>query len=133
MSFEDFLFLAQVAILFNAVEPSCPSWISDQHNFSSFGSTSHPVATEQVSAQSNQRFLKRCRKLIIKMAAVAAILDFLLTHLAILCLLGTLMPSSSFDSTGLQRGFQNMNSQHCFPYRCIGPIQMHGEANLTLL
>ena len=27
---------------------------------------------------------------------------------------------------------QNMNSQQFFPYKCIGPIQMHGEANLTL-
>ena len=44
-----------------------------------------PVATEQVSAQSDQKFRKRCRKLIFKMAAVAAILDFLSAHLAILC------------------------------------------------
>ena len=50
-----------------------------------------PVATEQVSAQSNQKFGKRCRKLVFKMAAVATILDFLSTRLAILCLLGTLM------------------------------------------
>ena len=51
----------------------------------------NPVATEQVWAQSKQKFEKRCRKLIFKMAAVAAILVFLLAHLAILCLLGTLM------------------------------------------
>ena len=50
-----------------------------------------PVATEQVSAQSDQKFGKRCRKLIFKMAAVVAILDFLSAHLAILCLLGALM------------------------------------------
>ena len=58
-----------------------------------------PVVTEQVSAQSDlgpgprsdQKFGKRCRKLIFKMAAVAAIRDFLLAHLAILCLLGALM------------------------------------------
>ena len=60
MLFEDFLFLALVAILFNGVESLRPSWISDQHNFSLFGSKSHLVATEQVSAQSDQRFLKRC-------------------------------------------------------------------------
>ena len=24
---------------------------------------------------------------------------------------------------------QNMNSQHFFPYKCIGPIQMHGKQN----
>ena len=50
-----------------------------------------PVATEQVSAQSDQKFGKRYRKLIFNMAAVAAILDFLSAHLAILCLLGTQM------------------------------------------
>ena len=86
MSFEEFLFLALAAILFNGAEPLQPSWISDQHNFSLFRSRSHPVATEQVTTQSNQRFGK-CRKLIFKMAAVVAILDFLLAHLAILCLL----------------------------------------------
>ena len=39
--------------------------------------------TEQVSAQRDQRFGKRRRKLIFKMAAAAAILDFLSAHLAI--------------------------------------------------
>ena len=31
-------------------------------------------------------------------------------------------------------GVQNMNShlRNIFPYKCIGPIQIHGEANLTL-
>ena len=91
MSFEELLFLALVAILFKRVEPLWPSWISYQHNFSSFRSKSRPLATEQVSAESHQRFGKRCRKLIFKMAAVAAILDFLLAHLAILCLPSTLM------------------------------------------
>ena len=91
MSFEDFLFLALVAILFNAAEPLRPTWISDRHNFSSFQSRCHPVATEQGLAQSNQRFGKRCQKLVFKMVAVVAILDFLSAYLAILCLLGTLM------------------------------------------
>ena len=91
MSFEEFLFLALVTILFNGAEPLRPSWISNQHNFSSFRSRSYPVATEQVSAQSNQRFGKRCRKLIFKMVAVVAILDFLSAHLPILGLLSTLM------------------------------------------
>ena len=85
MLFEDFLFLALVAILFNGAEPLRPSWISHQHNVSSFRSRYHPVATEQVSAQGAQRFGKRCRKLIYKMAAVAAILDFRSAHLANLC------------------------------------------------
>ena len=62
--------------MFNGAESLRKSWISDRHNFSSFQTKSHPVATEQVSAQSNQRFGKRCRKLIFKMAAVAVILDF---------------------------------------------------------
>ena len=50
-----------------------------------------PVTTEQVSAQSDQKFGKRCPKLIFKTEAVAATLDFLSAHLAILYLLGTLM------------------------------------------
>ena len=41
-----------------------------------FQSKSHPVATELISAQINRRFGKRCRKLIFKMADVAASLDF---------------------------------------------------------
>ena len=90
-SFEGFLFLAPVAILFNGEEPLQPSWISYRHNFSLFGSRNHPVATEQVSAQGDQRFGKRCRKLIFKMAAVVAILDFLSACLANLCLLSALM------------------------------------------
>ena len=65
----EILVLALVAILFNGAEPLGSSWISDRHNFSSFQSRSHPVATEQVSAQSNQRFGKRCWKFIFKMAA----------------------------------------------------------------
>ena len=51
-------------------------WISDRHDFSSFQSKSCLVATKQVLAQINQRFGKRCRKLIFKMAVSAAILDF---------------------------------------------------------
>ena len=91
MSFEDFLFSALVTILFNGAEPLPPSWISYRHDFSSFQSRSHPVAREQNLAQGEQRFGKRCRKLIFKMAAVAAILDFLSAHLANLCLLISLM------------------------------------------
>ena len=59
-----FYFLALAAILFNGAEPMRPSWIFDLHNFSLFRSRSHPVAKEQVSAQSDLRFEKRCRKLI---------------------------------------------------------------------
>ena len=76
------------AILFSGAEPS---WIFDQHNFSLFRSRSYPVAKEQVSAQSDLRFEKRCQKLIFKTAAVMAILDFLSAHLAILCLISALM------------------------------------------
>ena len=47
-----------------------PSWISDRHDFSSFLSRRCPAATEQVSAQIDQRFGKRCRRLIFKMAAM---------------------------------------------------------------
>ena len=87
--FFDFLDLA--AILFNGAEPLQPSLIFDRHNFSLFQSRSHPLAKEQVSAQSALRFEKRCQKLIFKMVAVVAILDFLSAHLAILCLISALM------------------------------------------
>ena len=76
-----FYFLALAAILFIKAEPLRPSWIFDPHNFSLFQSRNHPVVKEQVSAQSDLRFEKRCRKLIFKMAAVVAILDFLSAHL----------------------------------------------------
>ena len=52
-----------------------PAWISDRHDFSSFRS-SCPVITEQVLDEIHQRFGKKCRKLIFKMAAMAAIIDF---------------------------------------------------------
>ena len=56
MSFEGFLVVALAATLFNGVEPL---QLSNQQNFSSFQSRSHPVAKEQVS-ESDQRFGKRC-------------------------------------------------------------------------
>ena len=82
-----FYFSALAAILFKGAEPLLPSWIVDQHNFSLFQSRSHPAAKEQVSAQSDLRSEKKCQKLIFKMGAVIAILDFLTAHLAILCLI----------------------------------------------
>ena len=56
-----------------------------------------PVATEQISAHSDQKFGKSCRKLIFNMATVAAILDFLSAHLAILCLPGALLLTNKFQ------------------------------------
>ena len=75
-------------------EPLRPSWIFERHNFSLFRSRSHPVATQQVSAQSDLRFEKRCRKLIFKMAAVVAILDFSIGSFSYFV-------SHKHDSTGL--------------------------------
>ena len=46
------------------------------------------------------------------MAAVAAILDFLSTHLAILCLLGALMLIIKFRFNFIIEEVQNMNFQH---------------------
>ena len=80
-----------MALSFNGAEPLRPSWIFNLRNFSLFQSRSHPVAKEQVLAQSDLRFEKGCRKLIFKMAAVVAILDFLSAHLAILCLISALL------------------------------------------
>ena len=54
------LYLLALAAMFNGAEPLRPSWIFDRHNLSLFQSKSHPVAKEQVSAQSNLRFEKRC-------------------------------------------------------------------------
>ena len=71
-----FYFSVLAAILFNGAEPLRPSWIFDRHNFSLFRSRSHPVATEQVSTQSDLRFEKSCRKLIFKMVAVGGHLGF---------------------------------------------------------
>ena len=62
MSFEDFLFLALAAILFNGAKPLRPSWISDRYNFSSFRSRSHHVDIEQVSAQSDQGLVRDVKK-----------------------------------------------------------------------
>ena len=92
-----FYFLALAAILFSGAEPLRPSWNFDLHNFSLFRSR-NPVAKEQVSAESDLRFEKRCRKLIFTMAAVVAILDFLSAHLAILCLISALMLIIKFRS-----------------------------------
>ena len=89
-----------------------------------------PVATEQVSDQSDRKFGKRCRKLIFKIDALVAILDFLSAHLAILCLLGILMRiivSIQLD----YRDVQNMNSQHFSHINVYGPFKCM-EANLTL-
>ena len=91
MSFEDFLFFSSGGHLVQWSRTIAAILDFDQHNFSLFRSRSHPYAKEQVSAQSDQRFEKRCRKLIFKMATMVAILDFLSAHLAILCLISTLM------------------------------------------
>ena len=105
-----FYLLALAVILFNGAEPLRPSWIFDRHNFSLFLSRSHPVAKEQVSTQSDLWFEKRCRKLIFK----TAILDFLLAHLAILCLISALM--LIIDSIGLYRRCPKYEFSTFFPY-----------------
>ena len=75
---------------------------------------------------------ERYRKFIFKMAAVAAILDFLSAHLTILCLLGALMLIIKFWFNWIIEEMSKLWIFNIFPYKCIGPIQMHGEANLTL-
>ena len=99
-----------------------PSWNSINKILACF----NPVATEQVSAQSDQMFGKRCQKLNFKMGVVVAILDFLLAHLAILYLLGALMlviVSVQLD----YRDVQNMNSQHFSPINIYGPYKCMGK------
>ena len=123
-----FYFSALAAILFNGEEPLRPSWIFDWHNYSLFRSRSHFVATEQVSAQSDLRFEKRCRKLIFKMVAVVAILDFSIGSFSYFV---SHNRANAHHQVSIQLDYrgdvQNMNSQHFFPYKCIRPIQMHGK------
>ena len=107
--------LALAAISFNGAEPLQPSWIFNRHNFSLFRSRSHPVAKEQVSAQSDLRFEKRCRKLIFMMAAVVAILDFLSAHLAILCLIRVLMLIIKFWFNWIIEEMSKIWSLNIFP------------------
>ena len=121
MSFEDFLFVALAAILFSGVEPLRPTW--------KILARFDPVATEQVSAQSDQKFGKRCRRLIFKMAAWRPSRIFLMAHLAILCLPSGLMLIIKFQFNWRCPKYEFST---LFPYKCIWSIQMHGEANLTL-
>ena len=53
------------------------SWISNLNDFSQFQSISHPDASYQVSSQLAFGFRRRSEKNFFKMAAMAAILDFL--------------------------------------------------------
>ena len=56
------------------------------------------------------------------------------SNLATLCLIGALMfviVSTQLDHS-LQRRCQKFEFSTFFPYKCTGPIQIHGEANLTL-
>ena len=109
--------------MFNGAEPLRPSWIFDRYNFTLFRSRSHPVAKEQVLAQSDLRFEKRCRKLIFKMADVVAILVILLAHLAILCLISAQM-LIIMDYRG---DVKNMNSQHFSLVNVLGPYKCMGK------
>ena len=101
MSFEDFLFLALAAILFNGVEPLRPSCSMEWNHCGHLGFLIDTILTRFDSEvilllQSKFRLkatkgLERGVEIDFKMATVAAILDFLWAHLAILCLLGALL------------------------------------------
>ena len=68
-----------------------PSWISDQHHFSLFRSRSHPVAKEQVSTQTDQKFGKY-QKTDFQDGGCGGHLGFSISSvLAILCPLGAQM------------------------------------------
>ena len=66
--------------------------------------------------------------MIFKMAVVAAILDFLLAHLANLCLLSALMLTIKFRFKWIIEEMSKILILNIFPYECTGPIQTHGEA-----
>ena len=110
-----------------------PSWISDLHDFSSFQSRSYPVVTEQVLAQINHRFGK---KIDFQDGGCGGHLGFLIgSVLAIFRLLGALMLLIKFQFNWIivfRGDVQNNEFSTFFPYKCIGSIQMHGEANLPL-
>ena len=100
-----------------------PSWISDRQDFISFRSRSRPVAAKQVLAQIDKSFGKRCRKLIFKMAAVAAILYFRSAQFQLFLVCSAPRCSSpSFNS--IESRFKRRCSKYefstSFPYKCIG-------------
>ena len=66
------------------------------------------------------------------MVAAVAILDFLSAHLAILCLISALKLIIKFQFNWIIEEMSKIWILNIFPISCTGPIQMHGEANLTL-
>ena len=60
---------------FSRRPPWWPCWISNRHHLFILKSTSCPDAPNQISGQSDKWFGKGNKKLIFKMAAMAAILD----------------------------------------------------------
>ena len=90
-----------------------PPWISNWYDFSLFQSRSHPVATEQVLTQTDQRL-----KIDFQDGGCGGHLGFsICSILAILCLLGGPMLLINFWLTWIivfRGDVQNMNSQH-FP------------------
>ena len=66
------------------------------------------------------------------MAAVVAILDSLSAHLAILCLLGAPMHHQVSIQLDYRGDIHKYEFSTFFQYKCIWPIRMHGEGNLTL-
>ena len=77
--------------MFSGAESLRPRYITVDTILACFDPEVILLLKEQVWAQSDLRFEKRCRNLFFKMAAVVAILDFLSAHLAIFCLISALM------------------------------------------
>ena len=124
MSFEDFLFFS---ILFNGAEHCGHLWFSIGTISVCSDPESHLVATEHVSAQSDLRFEKRCRKLIFKMAAVVAILDFSIGSFSYFASHKRANAHHQVSIQLVYRGDPKYEFSTFFPYKCIGPIQMHGK------
>ena len=66
---------ADVVSRFSRWPPRRPSWLAEQNDFSNSDSLCFSNASQQVSAQSNLRFGRRCRLKTFKMSAMAALLD----------------------------------------------------------
>ena len=109
------------------------SWTSDWHNFSSFRSRSRPVATEQVRLKVTKGLGKDVKNLFSRGRlwlpfSVGLGLAFFVSSR---CPYTPHQVSAQLDHS-LYRRCPKYESLTCFPHKCIGPMQLHGGANLTL-
>ena len=122
MLFEDFLFVALVAILFNGVELLWPSWNSDQQNFSLFCSCCYYKASFGLK---RPKVWEEMSKIDFKDGGCGGYLGFSIGSFSYV--VSTRHPNAQVSIQLDYRGdVQNMNSQHFShinvygPYKCMG-------------